>query len=111
MTKLKVCPSHVKIYEHLVSLAKKTPDNKITVKYYGLSDALQISYPMIAKCMVDLAKFGCIKLLKQNRGRHSEGTEYKVDTQLKAVKHVVKKEKRYTIRWNKIEIKFEKVSR
>lgn len=98
LMKIKICESHIKIYEYLKRKVDKTKDNRINIKYEKIKSALNLSYPIVAKCMTELVAHGCIKKVEDGKGRKM-GSTYLVDTRYKVYKKKVAKEKVYKTKY------------
>ena len=100
---VKVCKSHVKIYEYLRGLStyiSKKGLDIITIEYHQIEKATGLSYPIVCKVMPQLVKLGCIKKLQDGRGRTGQdGSKYLIDVGYEAVKSKVKKERVYRIKY------------
>jgi hypothetical protein len=97
--KIKICESHIKIYEYLRRKVDKLDIKVINIKYNAIGDAVRLSYPQVAKCMIELVKHGCIKKIQDGKGRRVGGSEYLVNTGFKAFKKRVTKVKVYETKY------------
>jgi len=93
----RVCESHAVVYEYLKRLAA---DNKIIkVKYRDIERDTKLTYPIVAKCMVDLIDHGCVKKLIDGKGHRDGGSEYAIDSGFKVFKKRVTRVKVYKTKY------------
>ena len=92
---IKICRSHVTIYEFLKKKAKATISNCFLITHREIVANTGLSHPKVVKCMLELAKGGYIKKLKDGRGRLVGGSQYMVDTSYSVVKTKQVKERIY----------------
>lgn len=107
--KIKICESHVKVYEYLKRKVEDIATKKINIKYTSIVDAVGLSYPHVAKCMIELAEYGCIKKISDGKGRKEGGSEYLVDTRYKVFKKRVVRKRTYVTKYRVTLLELKKV--
>jgi hypothetical protein len=113
--KIKICRSHVKIYEYFCHLAneanffKVKDKNVVAIDYHQIKKGTHLSYPIVVKCIPHLIKLGCLKKIQDGRGREPGGSKYLVDTMFEVVKTKVIKERIYKIKYPIIVLELRKI--
>ena len=111
---IKICRSHVKIYEYFCKLSteanffKSKDKYLVVIDYHQIKQGTHLSYPIVVKCIPHLIKLGLLKKIQDGRGREPGGSKYLVDTMFEVVKTKVIKERIYKIKYPVEVLEFKK---